>query len=157
MQSYTKPYIYTYIYIKEALNVGRQVPTGYIFRINMMTSSNGIIFRDTGHLCREFTGQRWIPRTKASDAELWCFLWSVLNKLWSKQWWGWWFETPCCPLWRHCNAETENSELDTLGTVRDQQRYALWVGSYHQCRYHQQKWRTLRAVGTNNPVFWRVY
>ena len=31
----------------------------------------------TGPLCGEFTGQRWIPRTKASDAELWCFLWSV--------------------------------------------------------------------------------
>ena len=41
----------------------------------LMTSSNGNIFRVTGHLCREFTGQRWIPRTKASDAELWCFLW----------------------------------------------------------------------------------
>ena len=31
----------------------------------------------TGHLCGEFTGQRWIPYTKASDAELWCFLWSA--------------------------------------------------------------------------------
>ena len=26
-----------------------------------------------------------------------------LNKGLSKQWWGWWFETPSCPLWRHCN------------------------------------------------------
>ena len=43
----------------------------------MMTSSNGNIFRATGHLCGEFTGQRWIPHTKASDAELWCFLWSA--------------------------------------------------------------------------------
>ena len=43
----------------------------------MMTSSNGNIFRVTGHLCGEYTGLRWIPRTKASDAELWCFLWSV--------------------------------------------------------------------------------
>ena len=42
----------------------------------MMTSSNGNIFRITGHLCGKFTGPRWIPRTKASDAELWCFLWS---------------------------------------------------------------------------------
>ena len=41
----------------------------------MMTSSNENIFRVTGHLCGEFTGPRWIPRTKASDAELWCFLW----------------------------------------------------------------------------------
>ena len=41
----------------------------------MMTSSNGNIFRVTGHLCGKFTGPRWISRTKASDAELWCFLW----------------------------------------------------------------------------------
>ena len=43
----------------------------------MMTSSNGNIFRVTGHLCGEFIGPRWIPSTKASDAELWCFLWSA--------------------------------------------------------------------------------
>ena len=43
----------------------------------MMTSSNGNIFRVTDHLCGEFTGPRWIPCTKASDAELWCFLWSA--------------------------------------------------------------------------------
>ena len=30
-------------------------------------------------LCGEFTGHRWIPHTKASDAELWCFLWSANN------------------------------------------------------------------------------
>ena len=33
----------------------------------VMTSSNGKIFRVTGHLCGEFTGDRWIPHTKASD------------------------------------------------------------------------------------------
>ena len=41
----------------------------------MMTSSNGNIFRLTGHLCGEFTGPRWIPHTKVSD--VWCFLWSA--------------------------------------------------------------------------------
>ena len=25
------------------------------------------------------------------------------NQRLSKQWWGWWFETPSNPLWRHCN------------------------------------------------------
>ena len=39
----------------------------------MMKSSNGTILCITGHLCGEFTGPRWIPHTKASDAELWCF------------------------------------------------------------------------------------
>ena len=36
---------------------------------DMMTSSNGNIFRVIGPFCGEFTGQRWIPFTKASDAE----------------------------------------------------------------------------------------
>ena len=45
--------------------------------IDMMTSSNGNTFRVTGHLCGEFTGHRWIPGTKASGAELCCFLWSA--------------------------------------------------------------------------------
>ena len=53
--------------------LGRLCSTWY----HMMTSSNGNIFRVTGHLCGEFTGLRWIPRTKASDAELWYFLWSA--------------------------------------------------------------------------------
>ena len=39
-----------------------------------MTSSNGNILRVTGPLCGEFSGHRWMPRTKA---ELWCFLWSA--------------------------------------------------------------------------------
>ena len=43
------------------------------WHLPMMTSSNGNIFRVTGHLRGEFTGPRWIPRKKASDAELWCF------------------------------------------------------------------------------------
>ena len=44
-----------------------------------MTSSNRNIFCVTGHLCREFTGDRWIPSTKASDAELWCLICTWLN------------------------------------------------------------------------------
>ena len=32
------------------------------------------IFRVTGHLCGEFTGHWWIPRTKTSGVELWYFL-----------------------------------------------------------------------------------
>ena len=43
--------------------------------IFILTSSNGNVFRVTGHLCGEFTGLRLIPRTEASDAKLWCFLW----------------------------------------------------------------------------------
>ena len=35
------------------------------------------IFRVTDPLYGQFTGHRWIPLTKASDAERWCFLWSA--------------------------------------------------------------------------------
>ena len=46
----------------------------------MTTSSNGNIFRVTCPLCGEFIGHRWIPRTKASDAELRCSLiWAQIN------------------------------------------------------------------------------
>ena len=45
----------------------------------------------------EFPAQR--PVTRSSDV----FFDLRLNKQLSKQWWGWWFETPSRPLWRHCN------------------------------------------------------
>ena len=45
----------------------------------------------------EFPTQR--PVTRSFDV----FFALLLNKRLSKQWWGWWFETPSCPLWRHCN------------------------------------------------------
>ena len=64
-------------------------PTG------MMTSSNGNIFRVTGHLCGEFSGDRWIPRTKASDAGLWSFF---LICAWIN---GWGNNREGCNLRRH--------------------------------------------------------
>ena len=45
--------------------------------LNMMRSSNGNSFRVTGPLWGESTGHWRIPLTKASDVELWCFLWSA--------------------------------------------------------------------------------
>ena len=49
----------------------------------MMTSSNGNIFRVTGPLRGEFTGHRWIPHTKANDAELsfdlFPLIWVLIN------------------------------------------------------------------------------
>ena len=40
----------------------------------MKTTSNGNIFRVTDPFVRGTTGHRWIPLTKASDAELWRFV-----------------------------------------------------------------------------------
>ena len=41
----------------------------------------GNTFRVNDPLCGEFTGHRWIPPAEASDAELWCFLWSALEHM----------------------------------------------------------------------------
>ena len=60
---------------------------------DMMTSSNGNIFRVTGHLWGNS------PVTRSFDV-----LFDLhRNKRLSKQSWDWWFETPSHPLWRHCN------------------------------------------------------
>ena len=46
----------------------------------MVTPSNGNIVRVTGPLHGEFTDHRWIPRTKASDTELWSYIWSATEQ-----------------------------------------------------------------------------
>ena len=66
-------------------------------------------FRRYWLLCGEFTGHRWIPHSKASDAELWYFLWSAPEQRWSKQPRHRWFETPRHSLWRHCNGMKTDS------------------------------------------------
>ena len=45
----------------------------------------------------EFPGQRQVTRSLDVLFDM------RLNKRLSKQSWGWWFETPSHPLWRHCN------------------------------------------------------
>ena len=46
----------------------------------------------------EFPAQRSVTRSFDTFFDL------RLNKSLSEQSWGWWFETPWRPLWRHCNA-----------------------------------------------------
>ena len=84
----------------------------------MMTSSNGNIFRVTVPLYGLFTGPRWIPRTKASEAELYVFFDLRRNKRLSKQSWGWWFETPWRLSPNHCNVFAEKrSSIDRLQQI----------------------------------------
>ena len=52
---------------------------------SMMTSSNGNIFRVTGHLCGEFTGQRWIPAQRPVTRCFAVFFDFRLNKRLNKQ------------------------------------------------------------------------
>ena len=47
----------------------------------------------------QFPAQR--PVTRSFDV----FFGLLLNKLLSKQWWGWWFEMPSRSLWHYCNEQ----------------------------------------------------
>ena len=80
------------------------VSVDLLVRYHMMTSSNGNIFRVTGHLCGEFTGEfpAQRPVTRGFDV----FFDPRLNKRLSKQSWGWWFETSSRTLWLYVTLMT---------------------------------------------------
>ena len=75
-QIYTKDSSYT-VWIRSAHGWMCIVIFLYIL---LITPHDDVIkwkhFRVTGPFCGECTSDRWIPHTKASDVELWCFLWS---------------------------------------------------------------------------------
>ena len=58
----------------------------------------------------EFPAQR--PVTRGFDV----FFGLRPNKRLSEQWWGWWFETPSSPLWRHYN----ESDIQILNIEKDE-------------------------------------
>ena len=102
-------------------------------------------------LCGEFYGNWWIPITKASDAELWCFFDLRLNKGGlSKQSWGWWFETPFRPVLRHCNGKTFTNLLNEFQEIQYVQynmcMFFLYFVSF--CSYRSSYWTHVNELLT---------
>ena len=81
----------------------------------MMTSSNGNIFRVTGPLWGESTSQRCIIQRPVTR-RFYVFFDLRLNKQLSKQSRRRWFETPSCPLLRHCNYELQQGVCGRQGS-----------------------------------------
>ena len=55
-----------------------------------------------------------------------------LNKRLTKQSWSWWFETPPCPLWRHCNAVISTTVCSTcVRSRRSWWRHDIETGLGH--------------------------
>ena len=77
----------------------------------MMVSSNENIFRTTGPLCEEFTGDGEFPAQRPVTQSFNVFFDLRLNKWFSKQSWGWRFEMPSHLLWCHCNGEKNNFNM----------------------------------------------
>ena len=95
--------------------------------LSMKTSSNGNIFRITGHLgvTSEFPAQR--PVLWSFDV----FFDLHLNKRLCKHLWGWWFETPSCPLWCHCNVWcfAAPTSWHVRFTIRKLEYHVVWLHS----------------------------
>ena len=84
------------------------------FPVASMTSPNGNTFRVTGHL--------WSPVNSPHKGQWRCALMfsliCTLNKRFSKQSWGWRFETPSRSLWRHYNALLSRQRAEGMCFIR---------------------------------------
>ena len=85
-----------------------------------MTSRNICIFRITWPLRGESTVIGRFHSQRASNADVWCLFWCLLNKVLNKQSNGLWYETQLCSWWRHCTANRDQGNQH-----RDQ-----WVDKY---------------------------
>ena len=109
---------------------------------HMMTSSNGNIFRVTGHFAGNSPG--------TSDAELWCFFFNLrLNKRFSKQSRDWWFETPAWSFWRH-----RNYHIHTIGVKTCRSKGVKICPSTSILEYTR---RIYLASGHNYMTWWRQH
>ena len=86
----------------------------------------------------EFRAQR--PVTRSFDV----FFDLRLNKRLSKQWWGWWFETPSHPLWSYCNdSDTHRSHKRGSTIIRFSffsNPVNCWHQMHHTNRYGNHEW-----------------
>ena len=64
-----------YSHRKSGVNYGIRVCPFYTYTLFAMTSSNGNIFRVTGHLCGEFTCHRWHGALMFSLISVWIYGW----------------------------------------------------------------------------------
>ena len=76
-----------------------------------------------------------------------------LNKRLRKQSWGWWFETPSRPLWRHCNDLFKNRNLSQWQLCRPlrQCRFSLWQHTVSPVMTKLASWQ-LSAFGVKLPL-----
>ena len=72
-----------------------------------------------------------------------------LNKRLSKQWWGWWFETPSSSLWRHCNVGW-NSHVLSL------RRGGIFEFPPCACDYDQATVTVFRRIWPT-IIFWPMF
>ena len=66
----------------------------------------------------------------------WWHQMETFSELMAKHLWGWWFETPSRPLWRHCNGHRESFYKAFM---------SLWLKSFewfNYCNYHADTFKS---------------
>ena len=107
---------------------------------SMMTSSNGNIFRVTGHLCEEFTAPRWIPLTKGQCRRALMFF---LICAWTN---GWVNTEGDCDLRRH-RADYEQAMVSTINN-----RYnVVQISRYHR-KHVNSEFENLKSAEMNKTI-----
>ena len=116
----------------------------------------------TGRLCGEFTGHRWISRTKPVTQSFDVFFDRRPNKRLSTQSWGWRFETPSRPLWRHCNVTGWLSPVpcQTIWIYQslnkmDYTRFCSWYTLEHIVYYGIDSGWQMIQQDTIHTTWWR--
>ena len=84
----------------------------------------------------EFPAQRPVTR----NFDVFCDI--LLNKRLSKQRWCSWFDTPSCPVWRHCNDMWEKGALELLprGPEVNRRKYSSNKNSVGQLSSARMGW-----------------
>ena len=104
---------------------------------DMMTSSNESIFCIIGPLWGESTGYRWIPLTKASEMELWCFRWSAPERTTAQT-----IDTPA--IWDAIalimTSLLWNTISSSLGGTNGCHNDNFWCRKWLQSKYHDKLW-----------------
>ena len=100
-------------------------------------------------LTGEFPAQR--PVTRSFDV----FFDLRLNKRLSKQTWGWWFETPSCLSWLHCNAPRESYNIlnmDPNIKIKHNKTVCIFYGIYRM--YSTQCCRVTECGDSDRDQHW---
>ena len=86
--------------------LGNQLVQCSWWRHQMDTSSALLaLYAGNSPVTGEFPSQRPVTRSFDVSLDLRLYKWLI------KQSWGWWFETPSCPLWRHWNVVIKSDQV----------------------------------------------
>ena len=137
----------TKVFWQDLAPIGRHISTPW-WRYQMQTFS-ALLAICSGNLpvTGEFSAQR--PVTWSFDV----FFDQRMNKRLSKQSWGWWFQTPSLPLWRHCSENLQQAVILQAFVVADVSHIWFWARYNEQaCAISYKRFKQFSHVWRPQPI-----